>query len=107
MSMILTITQICDEIGTPPPKVVEYANCIAIIFRNGDGLKTLVTIQSDEKPESIKAKIATAFKVKGANIADPDKVAAILETVMPRKEIQKHQEAKKAKAQVEPDKLED
>jgi hypothetical protein len=93
------IAQICDEIGTPPPKVVEYANCIAIIFRNGDGLKTLVTIRSDDSPDAIKTKIATAFKIKGSNAADSEKVAALLKAkdpVTPRKEIQKHQEAKKA-----------
>lgn len=74
---VIEITKICEAIGTPPPKVVEYANCVAVSFRNGDGLKTLVTFDSDATAEQIRAKIATAFKIKGCNAASEEKIAAI------------------------------
>ena len=94
----IEINAICNEIGTPPPKVAEYANCIAVSFRNGDGLKTLVTFDADAKPETIRHKIATAFKIKAGNAASDDKIAEVLaDPVTPAAEIRKYQQSKKRK----------
>lgn len=98
---IIEINKICDDIGAPPPKVIEYANCIAVSFRNGDGLKTLVTFESDATAEVIRAKIATAFKIKPGMAASDEKIAAITtpdDPVTPAADIRKHQEAEKLKA---------
>lgn len=57
----------CDAAGARPPKIRHYANCIAVSFRNGDGLPVLVTLDLDVKPEAVAHKIAQAFKVKAEN----------------------------------------
>ena len=97
MISIIDINAICDELGTNPPKVVEYANCSAIIIRNGDGVKVLIVAEEGMSRESVKHRIAAAFKVKAENIASADKVAKLIEPdpVTPAKEIRAQQEAKK------------
>ena len=94
---IIDINVICDELGTNPPKVVEYANCSAIIIRNGDGVKVLIVAEEGMSRESVKHRIASAFKIKPENIASQDKVAKLAEPdpVTPAKDIRAHQEAKK------------
>ena len=72
---IIEINKICDELGTAPPKVVEYANCNAIIILNGDGLKVLIVADEGMSRESVKHRIAAAFKVKAENLASEDKLA--------------------------------
>lgn len=57
----------CEAAGTRPPKIRHYANCIAVSFRNGDGLPVLVTLDLDGNPEAAAHKIAQAFKVKAEN----------------------------------------
>ena len=97
MISIIDINAICDELGTNPPKVVEYANCSAIIIRNGDGVKVLIVAEEGMSRESVKHRIAAAFKIKPENIASADKVAKLIEPepATPAKEIRAHQEAKK------------
>ena len=97
MINVIEINKICDELGTAPPKVVEYANCSAIIIRNGDGLKVLIVADEGMSRESVKHRIAAAFKVKAENLASEDKVAKLADPdpVTPAKEIREHQEAKK------------
>ena len=119
---IIDINAICDELGTNPPKVVEYANCSAIIIRNGDGVKVLIVAEEGMSRESVKHRIAAAFKVKAENLASDGKLAAVFaeplsdedaarvndaveakvaeskakpEPITPAKEIRAHQEAKK------------
>ena len=111
MINVIEINAICDELGTQPPKVVQYANCTAIIIRNGDGEKVLIVADEGMSRESVKHKIAAAFKVKAENLPSPDKVAEIYksdevddkpalepkkpEPITPAKDIREHQEAKK------------
>ena len=119
---IIDINAICDELGTNPPKVVEYANCSAIIIRNGDGVKVLIVAEEGMSRESVKHRIAAAFKVKAENLASDGKVVSVFaeplsdedaarvndaveakvaeakakpEPITPAKEIRAHQEAKK------------
>ena len=119
---IIDINAICDELGTNPPKVVEYANCSAIIIRNGDGVKVLIVAEEGMSRESVKHRIAAAFKVKAENLASDGKLVAVFaeplsdedaarvndaveakvaeakakpEPITPAKEIRAHQEAKK------------
>ena len=75
MISIIDINAICDELGTNPPKVVEYANCSAIIIRNGDGVKVLIVAEEGMSRESVKHRIAAAFKVKAENLASDGKLA--------------------------------
>lgn len=72
-----TAHKACDEAGARPPKVTQYANCIAIIFRNGDGHKVLVTVSHDARPEDVAHKIKTAFKVKAGNIPSEETLAKL------------------------------
>jgi hypothetical protein len=65
--LVRAIHAACDKLKIRPPKVTEFANCIGVVFRNGDGLKTLITFDLDAKPEVVEAKIAQTFKVKGEN----------------------------------------
>ena len=78
MINVIEINKICDELGTAPPKVVEYANCSAIIIRNGDGLKVLIVADEGMSRESVKHRIAAAFKIKAENLPSADKVAEVL-----------------------------
>ena len=124
---VIEINMICDELGTSPPKVVEYANCHAVIIRNGDGLKVLIVADEGMSRDALKHKIAAAFKVKAENLPSDGtmetfmgaefsmplnaKDAAALEAIVvehqalaakpdpvtPAKDIRAHQEAKKAK----------
>ena len=122
MINVIEINAICDELGTAPPKVVEYANCSAIIILNGDGVKVLIVAEEGMSRESVKHRIAAAFKVKAENLASDGKLASVFaeplsdedaarvndaveakvaeakakpEPITPAKEIRAHQEAKK------------
>ena len=75
MMNIIEINAICDELGTAPPKVVEYANCSAIIIRNGDGVKVLIVAEEVMSRESVKHRIASAFKVKAENLPSEGKLS--------------------------------
>ncbi len=70
--IINTAGKTCDEIGARPPKVVQYANCTAITFRNGDGYRVLVTASPDMTPGDIAHKIRAAFKVTAQNLASDE-----------------------------------
>lgn len=67
-TVLATANKTTDEIGAQPPKVVQYANCFAIIIRNGDGQRVLVTVQHDAKPEDVAHKIKAVFKIQAANL---------------------------------------
>ena len=82
MISMIDINAICDELGTNPPKVVEYANCSAIIIRNGDGAKVLIVAEEGMSRESVKHRIAAAFKVKAENIASGDKLAEAFDALV-------------------------
>ena len=91
MINVIEINAICDELGTNPPKVVEYANCSAIIILNGDGVKVLIVAEEGMSRESVKHRIAAAFKVKAENIASQDKVDEVTATSKP--DIETHAKA--------------
>ena len=78
MINIIDINAICDELGTAPPKVVAYANCTAIIIRNGDGEKVLIVADEGMSRESVKHRIAAAFKVKAENLPSDAKIEGVL-----------------------------
>ena len=108
----IEIAAICAELGLAPPRVVAYANCTAIIIRNGDDKKVLVVIDDDMSINFLKFKIASAFKIKAENLPSDAKLAAVLapdkkdpepaelvqpklDPVTPAKKIRAYQEAKK------------
>ena len=93
------IATICAELGLTPPRVVAYANCTAVIIRNGDDKKVLIAIDDDLSLEAVKHKIAAAFKVKAENLPSAASLAKLAEPdpVTPAKKIRAYQEAKKHK----------
>ena len=103
---IIDINAICDELGTNPPKVVEYANCSAIIIRNGDGVKVLIVAEEGMSRESVKHRIAAAFKVKAENLASDGKLAAVFAEPLSDEDaarVNDAVEAKIAEAKAKPD----
>ena len=124
MTVQTDIHTACDELKTPAPKVIEYANCITASFRNGDGLKILVMFPLDASADTIRHKIAGAFKIKAGNEATDETMAKVFSPPTPpdspygydhtedtpavdeqpkpekkitRKQVQDYQEAKKTK----------
>lgn len=91
------IAQLCTELGLQPPRIVPYANCTAVIIRNGDAEKVLIVIDESLSIDAVKHKIAAAFKVKAENLPSDAKLAKLAEPdpVTPAKEIRAHQESKK------------
>lgn len=69
----------CDKAGARPPKITYYANCIAVRIRNGDGLKVLITLDLDAKPDAAAHKIAQAFKVKAENQPSQETLSKLAE----------------------------
>ncbi len=61
------ILKACEDAGARPPKIVHYANCTAVKFRNGDGQPVLITLDPGTSPEAAAHKIAQTFKVKAEN----------------------------------------
>lgn len=66
------ILKACEDAGARPPKIVHYANCTAVKFRNGDGQPVLITLDPGTSPEAAAHKISQTFKVKAENQPSED-----------------------------------